>query len=148
MATPATLYTSNMVAAMLGALGVVVGSLGPWGVLGPFGDSAAATGGDGTLTLGLGLAAACCLFANLNGVRIGARGFWVPALGLIAGALGLLAFIFAVVDVYQISSRKTEVFGMVVGFEVGWGLWLVLISALVLAFTAVIAAFQASKMQS
>jgi len=36
-------------------------------------------------------------------------------------------------DAIAVNSRKTGLFGQTIGAEVGWGLWMVLISSLVLA---------------
>jgi hypothetical protein len=58
------------------------------------------------------------------------------ALVCIAAIAGLIAFVIAVADTFEVTSRKTDLFGQTIGPEVGWGLWMVLIASLVLVVTS------------
>jgi hypothetical protein len=60
---------------------------------------------------------------------------------------GLGFFVIAVIDVFGVTHRKTELFGQTIGPQVGWGLWLVLIASLVLIATSIVVAVQIPKLR-
>lgn len=138
------LYWPNLIAALIASVGLVIGSIGPW--MSFFAMSRGGMDADGTLTLILGILAAGALFAVLNLGLLGARKsnlmMWLSVAAVVAGLLGA---IIAVVDIIDITSRTAEIFGETMSPEVGWGLWLVLISALALTVTAIVVAIQAGK---
>jgi hypothetical protein len=59
----------------------------------------------------------------------------------------LISFVIAVIDVFAVTNRKSEIVGQTVGPQVGWGLWLVLIASLVLVATSIIVAVQIPKLR-
>jgi hypothetical protein len=67
----APLYLPNLIAAIIASAGVVVGSIAPWATFLAF--SRNAVGGDGTITLILGLVAGAALFAVLTRSGSGER---------------------------------------------------------------------------
>jgi hypothetical protein len=69
------------------------------------------------------------------------------ALACVGVLAGLGSFVIAVIDVFAVTNRKTELFGQTVGPQVGWGLWLVLIASLVLIATSIIVATQIPKLR-
>jgi hypothetical protein len=127
-------YLPNLIAALVAAVGIVVGSIGPWITV--LGLDRSNTDGDGILTLMLGAAAAAMLFAVLNlaedRVRLKAR------LCTVCIPLGALAFLVAASDMGEVTSRHAELFGTTITAQPGWGLWLVLLMSVVLVVTAFI----------
>jgi len=115
----APFYLPNLIAAMIASVDVVVGSIGPWITF--LALSRNAVGGDGTVTLILGIVSGVALFALLNLGRSQVNAGWMVALGCIAAIAGLIAFVIAVADTFEVTSRKTDLFGQTMGAEVGWG---------------------------
>ena len=137
-------YWPNLIAALVAALGIAVGSIGPW--IAFMGISRNAVGNDGTITLILGIAAALALFALLNFGRTEVRAGRMITLGTIAGIAGVIAFVIAFLGAQEVSSRKTEIMGSTIGPEIGWGLWMILISGPVLAITSLVVVNQVKSM--
>jgi hypothetical protein len=54
--------------------------------------------------------------------------------------------VIGVIDAHEVTSRKVELFGQTVGPQIGWGLWLVLITSVVLTVTAIVVVKQVPKM--
>jgi hypothetical protein len=144
-AASAPLYLPNLIVAMVAAVGVVVGSIGPWVTF--LALSVGGVGRDGTITLILGIVAGGALFAVLNLGRSRGSVGWMVGLSAVAAVAGLVTVVTAVVDIYGVMSQKTELFGRTIGADVGWGLWLVLITALVLVATSIIVAVQVPKLR-
>jgi len=134
-------YLPNLIAALVAAGGIVVGSIGPWITV--LGIDRSNTDGDGILTLMLGAAAAAMLFAVLNlgedRVRLKAR------LCTVCIPLGAVSFLVAVTDMGEVTSRHVELFGTTITAQPGWGLWLVLLMSVVLVVTALITTRQISE---
>ena len=59
-----------------------------------------------------------------------------------AAALGVICLIVAVVDINEVTSRDSELFGREIGAQVGWGLWLMALAAVVMTVAAAFAAWQ------
>ena len=129
-------YWPNLIAALAAAIGVAVGSIGPWIAFMGISRNNIGEGADGTITLILGIIAALCLFALLNFGRTRVRSKRMIGLGTVAGIAGVLAFLIGVIDAQEVSSRKTEILGKTIGPEIGWGLWMILIAGPVLAITS------------
>jgi hypothetical protein len=115
--------------ALLGALIVVAGSLGPW-VETVFG-SVSGMRGDGQITLGAAIAAA--LFTVLGSSRRG--GIVSVVLTVLSAAV---AGVVAVIDIDEVGSRvaDAELFGRQVA-STGWGLYAVAAGAAVIIIGAV-----------
>ncbi len=141
----APFYLPNLIAAMVASVGVVVGSIGPWITF--LALSRNAVGGDGTITLILGIVAGAALFTLLNLGRSRVGKGWMVTLGNIAVLAGVIAIGIGVDDAIAVNSRKTGLFGQTIGAEVGWGLWMVLISSLVLAVTSTVVVKQVPKLR-
>jgi hypothetical protein len=118
--------------ALLGALIVVAGSLGPW-VDTIFG-SVSGMRGDGKITLGAAIVAA--LSTLLGSSRLG--GTLSVALTVLSAAL---AGVVAVIDLDEVGSRvaDTELFGTQVA-STGWGLYAVAAGAAVIVIGAAVSA--------
>ena len=120
-------------AAALGALAVIVGSLGPW-LTTPFGSISGVHGkDDGWITLGCGVVAILFVAG-----RVGRRWASIVAFVAFAGALGIAGY--AGARVVKATSKLT-IFGVHVA-GAGWGIYAVAIGAaagcLALALDAVV----------
>ncbi len=134
----APFYWPNLIAALIAAICVAIGSIGPWIAFMGMSRNNIGSGADGTITLILGIVAALALFALLNFGRTEVKSGRMVALGTVAGIAGVLAFITGFIDAQAVSSRKAEIFGTTIGPEIGWGLWMILIAGPVLAITSAI----------
>ena len=131
-------YWPNLIAALLAAIAVAVGSIGPWIAFMGMTRNNIGSGADGTITLSLGIGAAVALFALLNFGRTETKSGRMVALGTVAGVAGVLASLIGVIDAREVASRKAEIFGTTIGPDIGWGLWMILIAGPVLAITSAI----------
>jgi hypothetical protein len=106
----APLYLPNLIAALIASVGIVVGSIGPWMVFLAFTRNAM-----GTVTapspLIPGIIAGAALFAVLNLGRTRVNAGWMIGLTCLACLAGLVSLITTVADIYEVTSRKTELFG-------------------------------------
>ncbi|EID81749.1 MULTISPECIES: hypothetical protein [Rhodococcus] len=119
-------YTPNVVAGLVACLAIVVGSLGPWATSLSYG--VAGTEGDGVITLVLAAVAAAALFA------IYARGgFTKFGDRWIAPVAGVVILVIGVVDAVDVNGNEVEFMNTMVSTGVGWGLWVVLLSAAALS---------------
>jgi hypothetical protein len=141
----AQLYLPNLIAALIASVAVVIGSLGPWMTFLVF--SRGNVDGDGMFTLILGIVSAAALFALFNIGRLRPKLGWMVGLAIAAIVAGVISLAVAVIDVFGVINRKTELFGQTVGPQVGWGLWLVLIASVVLIVTSLIVAVQIPKLR-
>ena len=134
-------YLPNVIAAIAASVGIVVGSVGPWAS--PASGSAnGATVGvwwQGRTTFALAAVAGIALFTVLHRARTGSGARWLPALAWVAPAAGLGSLLIAMVNISAMTSTGRRPGGL----HVGWGLWLVAISAVVLCALASVAAAQA-----
>jgi uncharacterized metal-binding protein len=142
---PPPLYLPNLIVALIASVGIVIGSLGPWLTFLMIDRNA--TDGDGIFTLVMGLIAAATLFVVLNLGRSRTKTNVMRRLGRSAALMGIFAFVTGVGDAHEVLSRHVELFGTTIGAQIGWGLWLVLISSLVLIVTAIIVVKQVQKMK-
>jgi len=140
-----TLYLPNLIVAMIASVGLVIGSLGPWMTFLVFDRTD--TDGDGAITLMLGLVSAVALFVVFNLGRSQTKTGLMKRLSRLVVGAGVLAFVIGVADAHEVTSRKVELFGQTVGPQIGWGLWLVLITSVVLTVTAGVVVRQVSKMK-
>lgn len=122
-------YRPNIVAGLVACLAIVVGSLGPWATSLSFG--VAGTEGDGVITLVLAAGAAAALFAiHARGgiTKFGDR--WLaPVAGV--GVLGI-----GIVDAMEVNGNEVEFMNTMVSTGIGWGLWVVLLSAAALSVSS------------
>ncbi|PTR24246.1 hypothetical protein C8K36_108262 [Rhodococcus sp. OK519] len=124
-----------LIGALAASVGVIIGSIGPWVTF--LGLSVGGTEGDGVITLILGVLAAAALGALLT--RTAPPRFGLPWAGTAVGAICLLV---AIYDMANLSTEDEEFFGKMIGPDIGWGLWLLLLSSIALCATATIAAIQ------
>lgn len=135
VATKRAPHAPYVIAALVAGAGIIIGSLGPWMTF--MGMSRTAMDGDGAITLVLGVVAIILLFVVL--VRNGVAGTVLCAL---AAVLGVVCVVTAVVDINDVTSRSAELFGRDLGAQVGWGLWLMALGAVVMSVAAAIAGWQ------
>ena len=128
-------FMPNIVAAMLASIGVIIGGFGPWVTV--LGFSRSAVGGDGTAASVLGGIALIALFTVFNLARTEVMSGLLVFLALIAALLGGLACAVAVLDINTlVADGSVEIFQRTIGPEIGWGLWAVTISSVVLTVTS------------
>lgn len=131
-------YLPAMLVSLVASVGVMIGSVGPWASFLTL--STHGIEGDGAVTLVLGALAASALISIVRGGR--ATGFgrrWASPV------IGALCLIIAVLDLSEVASFGTEFFGYRLGLQIGWGLWLMTISSLVLLVAGVSAATKTRK---
>ncbi|MFD6860322.1 DUF2510 domain-containing protein [Rhodococcus sp. NPDC060090] len=122
-------YTANLIAALVASGGIVIGSLGPWASF--FAFSKSGVDGDGIITLILGVVAAVSLFLRFSqGADVWAALRWGTPV------VGVICLVIAIVDIMNLTSVTGEFFGETVGVQIGWGLWLLLISSAALCLTS------------
>jgi hypothetical protein len=139
------LYLPNLFAAMIASIGIVVGSIGPWVTF--LAMSRGATDGDGIITLILGIVAVGALFVVFNLGRTRGKTSWMTGLTCTAAVCGVACLGVAAYSAYSIKTRASvEFFGNTLSAEIGWGLWLLMISAAVTLAASVVVMTQISKL--
>ena len=147
LATKAPLYLPNLVAGIAASVGVIVGSIGPWASVLAFTKNA--VGGDGTITLILGIACGIALFTLFNLGRTGAGLRWLAPTARGVAVAGLACLGIAINDISKIlSTPVADFFGVTIRAQVDWGLWMVAISSAALFVTAAVVAVQVGKAKS
>jgi len=96
-------------------------------------------------TLILGISAAVALFGVLNLGFMGGKPKLMMYLSIGAATAGVVGAGIGTLDIIDVFSRSAEFFRETVRPDVGWGLWLVLISSVTLIATAIIVAVQTGK---
>ncbi len=140
----APFYLPNLIAGMAASVGVIVGSIGPWASVLAFTKNA--MGGDGTITLILGIACGIALFTVLNLGRTSDGLRWAAPIAGVVSVAGLACLVVAIIDIVHIlSAPTTDIFGVTIGVQVEWGLWMVAISSAALFVTAWVIAVQVRK---
>ena len=115
--------SSAAAVALLGGVGIIVGSIAPWATVsaGVFQRSVAGMDGDGKITIALGIVVA--LFALIAMTSTSSRAFAILMLlaALAAGAIGIY-------DTVNVSDKANEAesFSEYVSASVGWGLYVVI----------------------
>lgn len=143
-ANASPLYLPNLIAGIAASVGVIVGSIGPWASVLAFTKSA--IGADGTYTLVFGAVSGIALFTLLNLGRLNAGLRWLTRIAWSVSVVGLLCLLIAITDIADIlSAPKTDIFGVTIGVQVEWGLWMVAISSAALFVTATVVAVQVGK---
>lgn len=127
-----------LIGALAASAGVIIGSIGPWVTF--LGISVGGTEGDGVITLILGALAAAALGTLL--ARTAPPRFGLQWAGTAVGAICLAV---AIYDMANLSTEDEEFFGQMIGPDIGWGLWLLLLSSIALCATATIAAIQTRR---
>lgn len=122
-------YNANLIASLAASVGIILGSIGPWGSFMAFTKNGLE--GDGIITLVLGVLSTVAMFTLFSrGSADGNVIRWVgPAVSVIC--LGI-----AIYDIMNVSSHTAEFFGETIGIQIGWGLWLVAISSAILFLTS------------
>jgi hypothetical protein len=127
-------------------VGVIVGSLGPWAHVVVFSLNGLDAGYWGAATLILGALSGVVLLSELAWARASFNPRWaVPvAWGVAVAGVACLTIALPVLIRFM-TVPKESFFGLPVGPEVGWGLWLLTVSAAMLCVTASIVATQIAK---
>ena len=122
---------------LVGAVLVVIGSIGPWGTVAS--SSVGGLDGDGWITLVLAVLAGALYAGVFTPARVARVVRWVPL------PFALLALLVATIDVVDISSTSSEFSDQfsddVFTLSVGWGLWLVLAGSILASIASVLLMF-------
>ncbi len=144
LATGSPFYLPNLIAGIAASVGVIVGSIGPWASVLAFTKNA--IGADETYTLVLGAGCGIALFTLWNLGRSNAGLRWLAPIAWSVSVVGLLCLLIAITDIADIlSAPTTDIFGVTIGAQVEWGLWMVAISSAALFVTATVVAVQVRK---
>ncbi|MDJ0361853.1 hypothetical protein [Rhodococcus sp. H29-C3] len=129
-----------VIASLASSLAIVVGSLGPWATI--FAFTKNGMEGDGAVTIFLGGLAALISFAVLlrNGRPMVGDRFVNPVIALVV-------VVVAFYDVGNIGSVESDFMGTTISPSVGWGLWLMLVGALVLLVSSILVAVKAKALR-
>ncbi|GAA4474205.1 hypothetical protein GCM10023094_09420 [Rhodococcus olei] len=121
-------YYPKLVVALIASICICIGSLGPWVTI--FAISKAGVDGDGVLTLILGAISAVGIFSLIS--RNGRPKYGDRWAGPVVGALCLFI---SIPNAFDVADQATEFMGRTVGPSIGWGLWLVMVSAAVVCLS-------------
>lgn len=133
----------NLAAALVASTGIVMGSIGPWATF--LGLSLSGADGDGVITLVLGLISAVILAVYLyTGSRRLPWTLWVPV-GIGIVSLLFSAYLLSRFFVGDKSAAEADLFGEAFDLQIGWGVWLLTLSSVVLCVSATVAAIQAHR---
>ncbi|OYD70955.1 hypothetical protein BDB13_4599 [Rhodococcus sp. OK302] len=122
-------FKPNLIASVWACVGIVVGSLGPWMTF--FKLSKAGVDEAGVVTIVLALCAGVALVTLLSrGVTPDVKNHRIGPL------VGLAVAVIAGWNAADILQRTTDILGTSIGPSVGWGLWMVGISGVVLLITS------------
>lgn len=134
-------YNANLIASLAASVGIIIGSIGPWASFMAFTKNG--TEGDGIITLILGVVAVIALFVLFSR---GSGG--LSALRWVGPVVSVVCLGIAIYDIMNVSSHTAKFFGETIGIQIGWGLWLVAISSVILFLTSTTVAKKSPSSES
>jgi hypothetical protein len=139
-------YRPSLFAAIAASVGVMLGGVGPWISAFIFTVNGLDAGNWGITALTLGAISGAALLAELFWQRTTFNPRWAVPLAWVPFVAGAACGGWAVSLLIRLMTVPTEsVFGVPVGPSVGWGLWLLAMSSIVLCVAAWVVAKQISK---
>jgi hypothetical protein len=137
-------YRPCLIAAISASVGVLIGFVSPWTSIMMFTISGLdASPRVSVPGLALGIVSCIGLLAVMIWPRTPFSPRWAVPLAWMAAVIGVAGLSFALPLIVRIMTiPKANLFGVPVGAAVGWGLWLLAVSSVVLAVTACIVATQ------
>lgn len=139
-------YRPCLIAALASSGGVVLGSISPWISIVLFTVNGLDVGNWGTACLVLGVLAGAATLVVLLFERTPFAPRWALALGWGIAVAGVACLSMALPVVVRVMTLpRGNFFGVAIGPGTGWGLWLLVFSAAVLAVSAAIVATQLAK---
>jgi hypothetical protein len=136
-------YRPSLIAAIAASVGVMIGCVAPWTSVVLFTFNGLDAGGVGITALTLGAVSCAALLTVLFWPHTPFNPRWAVPLAWAVAVIGVAGLIFAIPLIIRIMTiPKTNIFGFPVGASVGWGLWLLAVSSVVLTVTARIVATQ------
>lgn len=122
-------YNANLIASLAASVGIILGSIGPWASFMAFTKNGLE--GDGIITLILGALSTVALFTLFSRGPVGGN-----VIRWVAPAVSVICLGIALYDIMNVSSHTADFFGETIGIQIGWGLWLVAISSVILFLTS------------
>lgn len=139
-------YRPTLIAAIVSCVCVVIGSIGPWATILLFTINGLDTSWWGVTTLTAGVLAASALTMLLLWSRTTIVPRWSVPVAWLAAILGVCCVSMSLPFLIRVlTAPRTQFFGLTIGPGVGWGLWLLTVSSLVLAVSAVAVALEISR---
>jgi hypothetical protein len=136
----------TLIAAIAAVVGVIVGSLAPWAHAFVFSLSGLDAGHLGKATLTLGALSGVALLSELAWARAPFNPRWAVPVAWAVTVAGVACLTIALpVVIRLLTSPKESFFGLPLGPEVGWGLWLLTVSSAVPCVTAAMVATEIAK---
>lgn len=133
-------YRPVIVAAIAASVGVMVGSVGSWVTAGMFSFDGL-TDWEGKTTLTLGAISCIAMVVEFFWSRTPFNPRWAVPLAWATAVAGVACVSYAVPFLIRVMTLpKASFFGVPVGAEVGWGLWLLALSSAVMCVAASIVA--------
>jgi hypothetical protein len=135
-----------LIAALAASVGVMVGSMGPWVEALVFSAGGLDAGAWGKTALILGLVCGIALVVVLFWARTPFNPRWAVPIAWAVAVTGVACLAYAVPFLIRILTLpKADVFGVHLGAQAGWGLWLLALSSAVLCGTAAVVASQIAR---
>lgn len=139
-------YRPCLIAALAASVGVVLGSISPWISIVLFTVTGLDVGNWGAVCLFLGVLAGASALIVLLFDRTPFAPQWALALGWVVAVAGIACLSMSLPIVLRVMTLpRGNLFGVSIGPGTGWGLWLLVFSAAVLAVTGTIVATQLAK---
>jgi hypothetical protein len=139
-------YRPAVIAAIAASVGVMIGSVSQWVTAGMFSVDGLSSGSWGTTALILGAASCAVMLTELFWPRTPFNPHWAVPLAWVVAVAGVTCVTYAVPGLIRIMTLpKASFFGIPVGAEVGWGLWLLAFSSMALCVAASIVATRVAR---
>jgi hypothetical protein len=139
-------YRPTLIAAIAACMCVVIGSLGPWVTVLLFTINGLDTSWWGVTTLSAGVLATGALALLLLWSRTTIAPRWSVPIAWVATVLGVCCVSMSLPFLIRLLTiPRTDFFGLRIGPGVGWGLWLLTVSSVVLAVNATAVAMEISR---
>jgi hypothetical protein len=130
-------YRTAAFTAIAGSIGIIIGSMSPWVQLLILSANGVDLRPSGLVTLGLGTWCGITLAVQCLYGRATPNPLWaVPVTWAVFLAAAICCTVAATFIIRVTTSPKASLFGVPVGMEVGWGLWLVFYAAALVCVAA------------